>query len=275
MISNIHTHTTFCDGDSTPEDMIRQALQEGMTCLGFSGHSYAPFDPECGMTPAETAAYRADIARLAAAYKSRIRIYTGLEQDFDSPEDSWSWDYRIGSVHYIQHDGQYYPIDHSPEKFQICLDEVFQGRILPLVSHYCEKVLRMYYTRRPDVIGHFDLYRKFNQIHAYFDEEDPAYLSIVEDTLAELVRQDALLEVNTGAIARGLCTTPYPGISLLKFLKQRGARLIITTDAHKAPLLTAGYDQALQLLQELGFHEMTVMGPDGFYEVSVSSSRMR
>ena len=42
--SNIHTHTTFCDGSATPEEMVLAAISVGMDTLGFSFHSETPFD---------------------------------------------------------------------------------------------------------------------------------------------------------------------------------------------------------------------------------------
>ena len=38
MIQNLHSHTTFCDGKNTPEEMVRAAIALGMDSLGFSGH---------------------------------------------------------------------------------------------------------------------------------------------------------------------------------------------------------------------------------------------
>ena len=36
---NLHTHTLFCDGRDTPEDMVLSAIEKGFSVLGFSGHS--------------------------------------------------------------------------------------------------------------------------------------------------------------------------------------------------------------------------------------------
>ena len=47
--SNFHTHTTFCDGKSTAEEMVQRALELGFDRLGFSGHCYTWFDPEFHM----------------------------------------------------------------------------------------------------------------------------------------------------------------------------------------------------------------------------------
>ena len=43
-ITNYHTHTTYCDGKDTPEEMVLAAIGYGMHALGFSTHSYTSRD---------------------------------------------------------------------------------------------------------------------------------------------------------------------------------------------------------------------------------------
>jgi len=43
MLTNLHTHTNFSDGSSSPEDYIKEAEQQGFSVLGFSDHSPVPF----------------------------------------------------------------------------------------------------------------------------------------------------------------------------------------------------------------------------------------
>ena len=40
MKGNLHTHTTYCDGNNSPEEMVLDAISAGFNVLGFSGHSY-------------------------------------------------------------------------------------------------------------------------------------------------------------------------------------------------------------------------------------------
>ena len=37
--SNLHTHTTFCDGKNTPEDVVKEAMERGFDIIGFSAHA--------------------------------------------------------------------------------------------------------------------------------------------------------------------------------------------------------------------------------------------
>ena len=64
---------------------------------------------------------------------------------------------------------------------------------------------------------------------------------------------DALLEVNTGGVARGYMTSPYPAPFLLNAWREWGGEVIINSDCHDARLLDTGYEQAEELLLSLGY----------------------
>ena len=44
MYSCVHTHSDFCDGKNTMEEMAEAAYRAGIRCFGFSGHSFVPLD---------------------------------------------------------------------------------------------------------------------------------------------------------------------------------------------------------------------------------------
>ena len=111
--SNFHTHTILCDGKDRPEELVLEALRLGCPAIGFSGHSYAPYDEAYCMSPAQTETYKEELCRLREEYAGRIRIYMGIEQDLYSTSPTAGYDYVIGSVHYLYRDGVYLPIDAS------------------------------------------------------------------------------------------------------------------------------------------------------------------
>ena len=71
LLANFHTHTTFCDGKNTAEEMVRQAISLGFSQLGFSGH----MDPDIHM---DIQAYFNEIRRLADIYSDKIEILCGV-----------------------------------------------------------------------------------------------------------------------------------------------------------------------------------------------------
>ena len=41
---NLHTHTKYCDGTDSPEELVCEAVKRGFSALGFSGHEYSVYD---------------------------------------------------------------------------------------------------------------------------------------------------------------------------------------------------------------------------------------
>ena len=68
--SSVHCHSTMCDGKNTLQDMASAACAQGLTTLGFTGHSYTQRDREYCMSPSRTAQYKATIAKLKAAIEA-------------------------------------------------------------------------------------------------------------------------------------------------------------------------------------------------------------
>ena len=79
MLSNLHTHTTYCDGKSTAEETVRFAIDAGFKSLGFSGHGYTPSDLRYCMKDVD--GYIAEITALKEKYRDKIEIYLGTEED--------------------------------------------------------------------------------------------------------------------------------------------------------------------------------------------------
>ena len=70
MIANFHTHTSFCDGKNTPEEIIKAAINKGFSAIGFSGHGYTDFDLRYCMK--NTYEYIKEITRLKEKYKKEF-----------------------------------------------------------------------------------------------------------------------------------------------------------------------------------------------------------
>lgn len=81
-LKNFHTHTTYCDGKNTTEEMILAAINQGFTALGFSGHSHTSIDPSYCMTTDETRRYIDELKALREKYADKIRIYSVLKPIF-------------------------------------------------------------------------------------------------------------------------------------------------------------------------------------------------
>lgn len=229
--NNYHTHTRYCDGKDSPEELVLRAIELGCTELGFSGHSYVPFD-DCCMTLEGTRAYQREIRELQARYADRIRILLGVEQDYYSPMPTDAYDYVIGSVHYVYRDGEYLPVDLSRDRQIEIVREHYAGDFYAFAEDYYALVGQVYEKTRCRIVGHFDLITKFNEDESLFDTAHPRYRAAALRAQYQLSHEPAIFEINTGAIARGYRTTPYPDPFLLEELRRRKLPLILSSDCH-------------------------------------------
>jgi histidinol-phosphatase (PHP family) len=261
---NLHTHTTFCDGVSTAEEMVRAAIAAGCPSLGFSGHAPLPFPNDWAM--ADPAPYREEILRLRQAYAGQIELFLGLEQDLLSPPPDAAYDYQIGSVHGLIQNGTLCYVDESADAFAAAIARCFGGDALAFAEAYYAQVARLPAVTGCQIIGHLDLITKFNEGGRFFSEDDPRYRQAALEAVDALLQADVLFEINTGAMARGYRTQPYPAPFLLRAIRAGGGRILLSSDSHSADTLLFGFPQAAALAAACGFTRCSYLTKDGFRE---------
>lgn len=237
---NFHTHTIFCDGNDTPEELVSEAIRLGCAAIGFSGHSFTPFDKSYCMSEEKTKEYKSEIKRLKEKYRDKIAICLGVEQDFFSPCPTDEYDYVIGSVHYVKKNGEYLPVDESREIFEENVMRHYGGDYLAFCEDYYALVAELYTRTRCDVVGHFDLVTKFNEGDELFDTDSPRYRRAADNALYALKDCGAVFEINSGAVARGLRSEPYPQRRILEKIRMLGLKTMKNSDCHSKELLLFG-----------------------------------
>lgn len=249
MLSNFHTHTTFCDGNHTAEEMVLSAISKGFDSFGFSGHGYTDFDLSYCMR--ETDEYIKTVKFLKEKYKDKIQVYLGVEEDAYCPvKNRGDFDYIIGSCHYIKKDFKYYAVDHSKENFEEIL-KLFNGDLTALAESYYSNFVDYINLRKPDIIGHFDLITKYKEVlNLDFNME---YKEIAAKYIKEAIKSDCIFEVNTGAISRGVRTTPYPDTELLHILKKENGKVILSADTHHKDTIDCCFNETRHMLKDIGF----------------------
>lgn len=249
--SDFHVHTCYCDGHDSPEGIVKEAIRLGMTRLGFSGHSYTTFDTSYCMSPDDTRSYVDEIHRLKDKYSNKIEILCGIERDYYSDIDVGDFDYVIGSVHYLNVGGEFFPVDESPEAFaellQRCGNDPYDmaGRYYALVADVVRKT-------GADIIGHFDLITKFNEGGRFFDEDNPSYIEAWKSVADSLLQTGRPFEINTGAISRGWRKTPYPSARIISYIASRGEKFILSSDSHSKDTLMFQFAECEELARKLG-----------------------
>ncbi|NQV01927.1 MAG: histidinol-phosphatase [Bacteroidia bacterium] len=303
MLTNLHTHTNFSDGSSSPEDYIKEAEQQGFSVLGFSDHSPVPFPNTFAIHEGGLPEYVEKITTLKTPPNlplkgrnkshtpplnplpnkggeiSTIEVLLGLEYDYipglTAPISKlrleYPFDYIIGSVHLVRnsHPDLLWFIDGPKVKtYDKGLRDVFGGDIRKAVTTYWRQLQEMVVEEQPDIIGHLDKIKMHNH-DRYFREDEPWYVALAEETL-ELIRQSgAVVEVNTRGIYKQRSDSLFPGPELLKKILQLKIPITLTSDAHKPEELSLYFPEATKVLKEIGFKSKWILNKSDWQETAL------
>lgn len=262
--TNFHTHTTFSDGAGTPRENIEAAIAKGMTAIGFSDHTQTGTDTYC-MKESEYSEYVSSLRALKEEYRGKIDVLIGMEKDFYSKMPEVPLDYLIASVHYLVEGGKRYPVDHSLEQQIECINEAFGKDKIAYAERYFSMVYEHVKLTRPTFIGHYDLINKFS----YMPEDDERYIKIANHYLQKCLKICKHVEFNTGGIARGTATFPYPNRKMLECILKNGGEVLLSSDSHKIENLTFYFDEAVRELKKCGFKSIVTLTSDGFKSVMI------
>lgn len=140
---------------------------------------------------------------------------------------------------------------------------------MAFAKKYFETVARLPERRNFDIIGHFDLLTKNNEKGGFIDTADKKYIDLGKEAIHALRGKIPLFEVNTGAISRGYRSSPYPQIEFLREMRECGFGAVISSDCHNKNFLDCYYEEAEQLLREVGFKSKWILCDGGFAEVDI------
>lgn len=263
-LSNYHSHCTFCDGRSTPEDFVKFAISHGFRAYGFSSHSPLPFETFWNMSKDDMPEYLMEIERLKRKYRDRIEIYVGLEIDFLDETYNASipyfqdlpLDYRIGSIHFLPialplAEKNMVCIDGSSDDYRRSVEIHYGGDIRKLVARYFDSTQKMIEAGGIDIVGHMDkIYMNGHKCHG-FDLHADWYRKPFEDCLHLIAEKGLMVEVNTKNLIKKHQVYPHAGY--LHRLSELGIPVMVNSDCHYPDLVNDGRAEAFQLLKEAGF----------------------
>ena len=265
---NFHTHCEYDDGKEPLEDYVVSAIDKGLKALGFTCHQPLPFENAWSLPQKFFADYLAEVRRLKEAYMGQIDIYLGLEADYipgyserfpEMIEDA-GLDYVIGSVHLVMKPGS---TDHSDilcidgprEDFIRNIDEIYQGDVRALVEAYYYQQREMVATQRPSAIGHLDKINMQNK-GELFNEQARWYKDAVDYLLDTIAAQGTIVELNTRGVYTGKTDVFFPEREVVEKCFERNIPMMVNTDAHHPDQLDELFDEATDLLKDVGYDEV-------------------
>jgi histidinol-phosphatase (PHP family) len=267
ILTNYHTHTRFCDGNSAPEAYVTEAIKKNFKCLGFSAHAPLPFENAWSLADGDMYAYCRSIQDLKETYRDQLEIYLSLEIDyipgvspaFDDLKRRHHLDYVLGAVHLVKNPqgSELWFIDGPPANYDKGLNNIFHGDIHLAVGTYYAQLQEMLQTQKPDMVAHFDKV-KMNNRQRYFQESETWYRDHITKTLEVIAQSKTIVEVNTRGIYTGKCESLYPGTSVLKQCFELNIPVTVSADAHKPSDINSFFAETEKKLKDIGYKSIKI-----------------
>lgn len=253
----LHSHTQFCDGHASMEEMAESAVKSGMLVYGFSPHSPLCIPSPCNMSADDVPTYFEEVRRIAARFP-QTRFLAGMEIDYLN--DDWGpatpyfqglgLDYSIGSIHFIlSQNGEYVDIDGKFENFKRRMSDHFCNDIEYVVDAYYAQSRHMLAAGGFDILGHFDKVGQNASYYAPGIEDSSFYKSLIENYISQIINSGVIVEINTKArTAHGRF---FPDFKWLPALIDGDVKIVVNSDAHSPELVNASRDEAFALLDKI------------------------
>jgi histidinol-phosphatase (PHP family) len=250
-----HLHTSrCCHATGRLEEYIAVAEKLGLEEIGFSDHfplGLLGCTPRVQVTmkPEEIEAYLDQIEELKKNVQT-IKIKTGIEIDYlpgteeklERLLEQYSFDYVIGSIHFM--DGWDFTNPVYAETYKDRDPDSLYSAYFELVWSACRSGFF-------DIIGHIDVIKKFN----FRPNGDIDHYRL--ETARVLAETGTSFELNTAGRDAPVGEF-YPDRRLLELALANGVSLTTGSDAHSPGQVGRYFDEARELLQQIGYRELAI-----------------
>lgn len=254
-ITNLHTHSTFCDGKDSLDEIVKYALSNDISNLGMSSHFNNYFFESIALDNESVKEY---IRTIRNVKNKNLKIWVGIEMEYGSDISKLKndLDYVIAGVHYLKCDGKNYQLDNSEEELRILLSEYFGNDFLKLSKLYYKLVSELATNKNVDIIAHLDLITKFNENEEFINFSNPRYLNYAYECVDKIIANNKIIEINTGAMARGYRSSFYPNEYILKYIAKKKGKICLSSDCHDITKIYFGFKDVIKKLIDIGFEEI-------------------
>lgn len=247
-MTSYHVHTRWSDGVAAIGEVVAAAASLGLDEVGISDH-YVRYPTGVQLEwsmPTDRLREYVEEVRQAAQAAADVTLRLGLEVDY-LPETiaetldaigGIGFDYLIGSVHFI--DG--FPVDGHRRYW----DALTQDEVDETWRAYYRRLADMAATGAFDIVGHFDLPKKFGHgPRADLREEAMAAMDAV-------AASGMVMEINTSGWHQP-AREVYPAPWIIGEARRRGVEVVITADAHTPKYLTRDFGPAAEEAIQAGY----------------------
>lgn len=248
MIVDYHIHTYLCGhAKGKPIEYVKEAERKGISEIGFSDHIMVDkWRPEYAMKVTQIEDYIRLVENVEKESSIPVKLgaevdyFLGKEEEIRRVVEEFSFDYVIGSVHFLDD----WVID-DPRYIR----GYYERDINEVYLQYFSLVEKMASSRLFDIVGHLDLVKKFG----FRPTVD--IMPKITAVLEKIKINRLCVEINTSGLEKP-AREVYPGERILNICWRMGIPVTLGSDSHKPWEVGRHFDKALDLMKKVGYKEI-------------------
>jgi len=241
-----HMHTPLCKHASgQPEDYAAHAEKRGLTGIVITCHNPIPggHSRHVRMEMTQFDEYVNMVARARETWAGRVDVRLGLESDFYPGAEAWlrelhakaEFHHILGSVH--------------PQMTEY-KNSYYKGNVLEFNRTYYEHLALAAESGLFDTLSHPDI------VKIVFPQQWDLtpLMDDIRRSLDRIAKTGVAMELNTSGLQKNI-REMNPAPAILREMYERNIPVMVNSDAHEAKRVAADFEQAFDLLREVGYHE--------------------
>ncbi len=243
-----HMHSEFSiDCDVSIVTRCETAIELGLAEICVTDHAdFVPKSRSNGYYRPD--AYFAEVERCRAVFGDRVTLRAGVEigewhiypERATALAEGYPYDFILGSLHRVGEETVMLP-DYFHPRSELEAYEAYYTELLVMIQH-----------GGFDVMAHLDVPKRYGfTVHNRYVSGE--YEAMIREVLRAAIAGGIGLEINTGT-ARRTVGEPSPDLGVLRWYRELGGEIItVGSDAHRTADVAYGFDQAAEMLREVGF----------------------
>jgi histidinol-phosphatase (PHP family) len=243
-----HMHTTLCKHAwGTPQEYAAMAEKKGLKGIIFTCHNPGPkgWSERVRMSLDEFTTYVSIVETAQKEWQGRVDILLGLESDYipgiepflEKLHQKADFQYILGSVH---------------PQLPYYRDTFYNGDVHSFELTYFEHLVMAAESGLYDCLAHPDLVK-----NSYPDQwQVEKLLDDIRHNLDQIAKTNIAMELNTSGLHKRF-KEMNPGKTILSEMQKRNIPVVLGSDAHSPNRVAADFEQALSILSEVGYAEVT------------------
>jgi histidinol-phosphatase (PHP family) len=264
-----HTHNEGCKhAKGKIEDYIRTAIELKLQTIGISDHfpyeflediERIPYE-EYAITLPEIERYLTNSEDLREKFKDDIIVRIGFEIDYFKNQESAlnthlkpikkRLDFILGSIHILNFFNGKGAWGFDDSRFRKDYDYYGADKVYVFYYQSLQKMINSDGFNF-DILAHFDLPKKFNDIPTNKELVDNEMMK----TLELIKKRDITMEINTGGLRKD-CKEQYPSKKIIEEMYSLDIPILLGSDAHKPEEVAWKFKKLIKILKKIGYNRL-------------------